>query len=168
MLKLLLLSTLVLSLQAEPTLQQLEDLSPNQKYILNETFKKAKEFGLEYSMTAIAWQESNFGNHIMAINSSTIDCGVFMINSNNLGSNNWKRSRVCERLIKDYDFSFATALQHLKYWQNYWKSKGVQKVWSHTIASYNKGFNYEYGTKYLSEIKERIRILKKFFKKDNR
>ena len=130
------------------------------------TFNKAKEFDLEYTMTAIVWQESQFGKY--QLNLDDPSCGVFhimpkyLIKRTSLKDTSWNRSRLCERLINDYDFSFAAALLELKYWQNYWRSKHVKMVWSHMVGSYNGGYipNWQY----VEEIKNKIRLLKTMLK----
>jgi len=161
--KVLISLLIALSLQASSIhslVNELHNLSYSQKVTLAKTFLKAKPFDYQYTMTAIAWQESKFGK--FKINLMDPSCGIFHIMPRYLSDSKWKQSRICERLILDYDFSFSTALQQIKYWENYWKSKRVQKVWSHTVMSYNAG----YGTskKYLNEIKKKIRALKIFVK----
>ena len=142
----------------------IRNLNPQQKTIMDKTFTKAKSFDYEYTLTAIAWHESYFGKY--PLNLADPSAGVFhnslttVLNRNNLTQSDWSRSRVAERLITDYDFSFSQALAELKYWENYWKDKGVDRVWSHTVASYNAGFNIKNGQSYLRAIKEKIRILK--------
>jgi len=56
----------------------------------------------------------------------------------------------------------------VKYWQNYWKSKQVPRNWSHMISSYNGGFKATLDNNYLKLIKQKIRILKMYMKKENK
>ena len=116
-------------------------------------------------MVAITWLESNLG--LQKINLGDVSCGnqhillSSLIHRTGIKDNSWNRSRLCERLIADDDFSLTAALAEMKYWQNYWTSKGVSKVWSHAVASYNGGFNINITTnKYLKAIKYKIRLLK--------
>ena len=141
-------------------------LSQNQLVLASNIYTKGEQFNLGYTLTAIAWEESQLGKY--KINLSDPSCGIFhimprsLIKRTELKNNKWNRSRLCERLISDDDFSFSAALLELKYWQNYWKSKGVSKVWSHMVASYNGGFRINIKTNvYLKRIKNKILKLKK-------
>ncbi len=146
--------------------QQLKHLSNKQRIVMSKVFIKAKKFNLEYTMTAIAWNESDFNK--FQLNLSDPSCGLFhimpssLVKRTNLKDNSWNRSRLCERLMEDNDFSFSAALLELKYWQNYWKSRGVSRIWSHTVSSYNGGFTGN--AIYLNKIKAKIKALKKYFK----
>ena len=138
-----------------------KNLSNNQKATLMRTFYNGKSFDYGYTMAAIAWQESHFGKYLINLNDPS--CGVFHVMPKYVGNrknSKWTQSRICERLITDYKFSFSSALERLKYFENYWKSKGVKRVWSHTVSSYNQGFNYRKNSEYLKAIKEKIRFLK--------
>ena len=161
--------SLNISLSAKSTNSNLEieykNLSNNQKATLIRTFYNGKSFDYGYTMAAIAWQESHFGKYLINLNDPS--CGVFHVMPKYVGNrknSKWTQSRICERLITDYKFSFSSALERLKYFENYWKSKGVKRVWSHTVSSYNQGFNYRKNSEYLKAIKEKIRFLKKKIK----
>ena len=132
-------------------------LDASQIALAKKIYAKAKQFNLGYTMTAIAWQESQLGKY--NINLADPSCGVFHITPRYVVKGKWKQSRMCERLIKDFDFSFSVALERFKYFENYWKSKGVSRVWSHAVGSYNGGFKPN--EKYTEEIRKKIRILKR-------
>ena len=143
--------------------KHLNNLSWDQSQVLAKTKHKGDEFDYGLTLSAIAWQESNFGK--WKINLMDPSCGVFHIMPKFMDTSKWRQSRLCERLISDYDFSFSTALQQLKYWENYWRSKHVSRVWSHTVCSYNSGFRFNSNSQYLHDIKIRIRALKIYFNK---
>ena len=159
--KLILFILISLALHANP----LDKLDINQQIIMSKVFEKGKQFDLEFSLTAIVWQESQFGKYKIDLNDPS--CGIFhimprsLIHRVDMDNNSWNRSRLCERLISDDDFSFSAALLELKYWQNYWKSKHVKRVWSHMISSYNGG--YKGNKQYLKEIKQKIEMLKEYY-----
>jgi hypothetical protein len=88
----------------------------------------------------------------------------YLIKRTDLANTKWNRSRLCERLITDIDFSLAAAILELKYWENYWKSRNVTNVWRHTVASYNGGFKAKPTSKYVADIKKRIQALRTYFK----
>lgn len=158
------------TLKIRKLVRELQHLNPNQKKVLQKTFLKGTSFDYEYTLTAIAWQESNFNKYTINLNDPS--CGVFhimpkyLIQHIDMEDTSWNQSRLCERLIKDYDFSFSAALFYLKYWENYWKAKKVSKVWSHTVGSYNGGFHPN--KKYIKEIRWKIRALKIYFKNQRR
>jgi len=133
--------------------------------VLYKTFNKAKEFNLQYTMSAIALQESNLGS--VLINVGSHDCGVFQVNVDTLSNNKWKRNKLCTRLIKDYDFSFSIALNRFKYFYNYYISKGYSKniAWKYAIESYHSGFNRTKGITYYKKIINNIRLIRSFIYK---
>jgi len=163
--KILILTLIALSLNAT----SLKSLSYQQKEILQYVYSRAKEFNLQLTMTAIAWQESQFGKYELDLQDPS--CGCFHVMPAllavkvGLDNNNWNRSRLCEKLIEDKDFSFSAALLELKYWQNYWRAQHVKRVWSHMVASYNGGYNINIKTNtYLKHIKHKIRLLRAYLK----
>ncbi len=164
--KLVIILAIVVSVQARETvstlLNELHHLTWQQTQILAKTKYKGDEFNLGYSLCAIAWKESDFGK--WKINLMDPSCGIFHAMPKFMTDNKWNQSRLCERLITDYDFSFSTALQQLKYWENYWRSKHVHRVWSHTICSYNTGYRFNPESSYLQSIKLRVRALQLYFK----
>jgi len=140
----------------------LNNLSKSQYKIFYKTWTKAKQFNLQYTLTAIAWQESDFGKY--KLNLSDPSCGVFHIGVVTLTKNRWKQARLCERLIKDYDFSFSIALGRFKYFYNYWRSKGYSRQisWKRAICSYNAGFNWKNGIIYYKSVVKKIKYIKHF------
>ncbi len=165
---LLLLGTLLFGASDKQLLNDLHNLSHDQHIVLLKTFKKGDVFDYGYSLTAIGWEESNLGKY--KVNLGDPSFGYFnsllttVLARNNMEDSDWSRSRIAERLMADYDFSFSQAIAELKYWENYWTSKGVPKVWSHTIRSYNAGFKHMKGEKYRKNIVQKIRVLRKYFK----
>jgi len=150
---------------------KLNKLNMSQYRILISTFSKAHPFDLQYTMTAIAWHESTFGRN--PINLSDPSFGVFhnlitsVVSRTGTKDTAWNRSRVAERLLLDFDFSFSQSLAELKYWDNYWKSKKVPKTWSKMVMSYNAGHKYQNGEAYLKAIKDKIKALRSYTQDHN-
>jgi len=161
--KLLIFLLIIAGIQANSLEKELQNLSYKQKQVLIKTLYKGKEFNYGWTLAAIAWQESKFGKYL--INLQDPSCGVFHVMPKYISDNKWKQSRICERLIKDFDFSFSQALAKLKYWENYHKSKKHYPVWKHTIMSYNGGFKGN--DKYYKTIVLKIKALKHYIKKIN-
>jgi len=161
----LILVFIVTSLLAnvDTSLHELQTLSPTQKQIMLKTFSKGKKYDLEYTLTAICWEESQFGKYL--VNISDPSFGYFHNSIKTIQhryrSNNWNTSRLAERLIFDFDFGFEQALIELKFWQNVYKDKPLS--WSNTVKSYNAGFNNINGVRYLEQIKIKIKALRKYF-----
>lgn len=120
---------------------------------------------LGLTLTAIAEIESTYGKYTLNLDDPS--CGVFhvmpksLIHRVDMKNTGWNRSRLCERLITDIDFSASAAILELKYWQNYWESKNVKRVWSHMVASYNGGFKATLSSPYLLKVRNVIKKLKK-------
>jgi len=139
-------------------------LSKEQKDVARFVYEKGKPFDLGYTLVAIAWQESKLGKY--PINLSDPSCGImhvmprFLIKRTKMKDTLWNRSRLCERLISDKSFSIAAAILELKYWQNYWKSRKVNRVWSHMVASYNQGFACDINSEYVKSIRKYIKRLR--------
>jgi hypothetical protein len=167
--KLTLFFLIFTSLFSSPLVNELKHLSPQQKSVMYYVFFKTKKFNLGYTMTAIAWQESKFGKYL--INLSDPSCGIMHIMPKYKVDTKWEQSRMCERLIKDKDFSIATALSIFKFWYNYYRSKGYSKnlSWRKAIISYNAGYNTDskQGKLYLKQILLKIQALKQYFRKQN-
>lgn len=149
-------------------LKHLKSLSKQQLEILHQTWNYAKLYDLQYTMTAIVWQESDFGKYL--INLQDPSCGYFhkllpeYAKELGLRPNNWNMSRVCQSLL-NYDTSFMVALQTLTKKKNYCKiTYGYTggRLWKCMVTRYNGG-----GRKarvYYKNIVNKIKALKIFMK----
>jgi len=157
--------------------KELDNFTYEQKELMlriyMETFKSDKA----YTLMSIAWKESTMGKFNMNINDGSnfhfkgsYGCFHNLLNSvvkRERKTTYWSASRIAEKLVTDYSYSLDQAVLELKYWDNYWRRKGVGKVWSHTVGSYNAGFksiNSEQGEKYAKDILTRVRVLQEYFK----
>jgi len=140
--------------------------SHKQIKLVRHTYKIGSEFNLGLTMSAILLKESNAGKYTITINRNSIDCGIFMINSKTLANNHWNQSRICERLLKDKDFSISIAIKRFKYFYNYYKSKGDSNgiAWKKAVMSYHSGWRYKLGKQYYKDIVKNIKIVRKLIK----
>ena len=149
--------------------KELNHLSLKQIKTMLKVYSKAKPFDLSLTMVCISWQESQFGKYMM--NLSDPSFGNFHNNINSVlkrhdySINNWNKSRVAQRLMEDFDFSFTEALSELQYWKSYWKSKGTKEQWVHYVRSYNTGYRWSENEHYIDNIIIRMRVLRKFISK---
>ena len=157
---------------------KLEKLNYTQRGILFSSYSYGMEYGFEYAFTAIAWHESNFGVYMFDLHDGYKyeyigSYGPYHVLLNNVmvtkkNASHWLASRVAERLCYDITYSQQQAMNVLLYFQQYWRSKGVSKVYSKTLASYNAGFvsmDSSVGKAYRDEIILRTKALKIFFSK---
>lgn len=151
-------------------------LTYKQKEVLVSSYLAGKPFGFEYTLTAIAWRESVFGK--FKVNLADGRKGSFGIYHCLLDSalkrlgrrGSWADSRVAEKLIFDRKFAQRMAIAELQYWDRYWTGKGVSRVWSHVVGSYNAGFHSykcEQGLDYVEDIRYRIKALKIYLRNTN-
>lgn len=132
---------------------------------------------LPYTLLSIAWKESSMCKYNMNINDGgnytfkgSYGCFHNLLNTvvKRAGKTTyWSASRIAERLVTDRNYSLSEAIVELKYWDNYWRNKGVDRVWSHTVGSYNAGFKSiksKEGARYAKDILIRIKVLQEYFK----
>jgi len=147
---------------------EITHLSLNQYKVLLKTYAKAKPFDKSLTMCAIAWEESQFGK--FPVNLSDPSFGVFHNNLNSVmrrhhyKNTKWKRSRVAEALLLDYDFAFSESLSELELWQSYWKRRNVHDKWINMVRSYNTGSSWTSKERYIDRIILRVRVLKRYIK----
>lgn len=141
-----------ISLLGDTLKQELDNISFKQKITLAKAYIRGEPYGLEYSLCAIAWQESKAGKWL--INISDPSFGVFHIKPK---GDTWAKSREAEKLL-DFDYSATKAIELLLYWKKYHKGD-----WKKMIKSYNAGFNYDSQSAktYLGAIQKYVRVLKK-------
>lgn len=125
------------------------------------SYKYGLSNNLEWTLAAIAWQESQGGKY--KIGTLSNDYGLCQININthlrDINKENTPRniSKYATKLIEDDKYNLKWATHTLLYWKNYHKNN-----WLKTWGSYNGGFKPN--MKYANQIKLRIMALKKHFK----
>ncbi len=143
----ILLSLLAFPLFSGECLPDLKKMSPSQKSVFWYSYQRGKLFGYGETMAAIAWQESCLGKWKINLGDGRYGSfGAFhnlaesVLRRRGVKINEWTASRIAEKLITDIDFSFLEAMSEIKFWEKYWKSKGVKNVYERTVGSYNGRF----------------------------
>jgi len=155
------LSLFLFSIANAQNLQyQFNHLSEAQIQVL----KKSCQFGIKdnlcYSLSAIAWQESNLG--VWIVNFQDKGGGWFGVKVSSairrlvpkMRMTKFNINRVGSWLINNPSFSAKLAIAELKYWLRYWHGN-YYKAW----GSYNGG--YRWNRRYARAIAKKVRFLKK-------
>lgn len=136
-------------------------LSQKDMETLKQIKKEGEQYGLSYSLMAIAIKESSLGRYLVNVDSR--DYGIYQANiksvirRHNVKDTSWNRNKFAMKLISDFRFATKNAIAELNYWKkihnNDWK-----KVW----GSYNGGWKYNSKTakEYSRQIASIIRQLK--------
>lgn len=154
---------------------ELTKLTQQQKYIMYESYILGAEHDLGYTLAAIAWKESKFGLWIINLaDGKHGSFGVYhillesaMFRNGVSDSSSWYKSRLAEKLMIDLNFAANEALSELLYWKKKWSR--LDRVWSRTVASYNRGnasINSNSGREYAKDILLRTKVIKKYFEKN--
>ncbi len=160
--KLITLLLLITSLYANKLDNHLLTISPEQATVLMDTYERSKSYNLKWTMTAIAWQESDFGKNM--IGRTTPDYGTFQININTFKARYRKEvsdgkltdAQIIEMLVSDYELNYTASIEEIKFWQNV-HGDDYEKIW----ASYNGG--WKGNPRYARAIKYKIQALKRYF-----
>ncbi len=136
-------------------------MSPSQIETLHWSFNTGKLYDLEYSLTAIAWKESNAGQiPINLYDGNWGSCGIFHNNLRTVIKNEnpskYYRNKICAELIKNPEYSLVEAIKVLRHFQNVYKNNWT-KIW----AGYNGGYSQSKSAKfYARDIYYRTQALK--------
>ena len=140
-----------------------KDLTLKQQNLLINVYLRAKKYNLKYTLTAIAWKESNAG--AIPVNVFDPSCGVFHNNLkvvgksvNNFIPSKYNYNKLCNKLITDTEFSMDQAVRVIRYFQKYYHNNWM-KIW----GAYNGGFHPN--KKYAKDIWYRIKAIKYVTKK---
>lgn len=133
----------------------------NQKRILSHAYAYGKPYDLEYSMAAIAWEESSAGE--ILLNYKDPAAGIYQnyaataLKRENRKVNHANKSAILLELATDEIKSTAHGISELLHWAN------TRKNWKDVWASYNSGKNYKERVpkEYAERIHGRIKQLKK-------
>jgi len=133
----------------------------NQKRILSHAYAYGKPYGLEYSMPAIAWEESSAGE--ILLNYKDPAAGIYQsyavtaLKRENRKVNHANKSAILLELATDEIKSTAHGLSELLHWTN------TRNSWKDVWASYNGGKDYKERVpkEYAERIHNRIKQLKK-------
>lgn len=151
--------------------KSLYKLTAPQLKVMLYAYKAGQPYDLGYTMAAIAWRESNFGQWPMNIHDGKWGSfGVFHILMESAASRNklttdWERSRFAEQLVFDIKVCADEAIAELTYWQR--KFRNSPEPWKSMVAGYNAGhkaLNSSAGRDYVNDIVIRVKALNKYFK----
>lgn len=140
-------------------------LTLKQQKFLFEIHKMSMDTKYEWTLVAIAWQETLAGEALINVfdgGMGNASCGPYhnMLSSVFRRHKEWvptkfNVNRVCSKLITDWRFSTKEAVAELDYWYKV-RNGNWLKIW----ASYNAG-TPKNGMKYAYKIRHKIRVLRK-------
>ena len=112
------------------------DLSSEQRYRLQWAYSYGEQYDLGWTMSAIAWHESNAGQN--KINTKSNDYGVFQVNLITATdimviSGYWNKQALITKMVVDDEFNAYLALHVLQHFQK------TRKSWKSVVRSYNEG-----------------------------
>ena len=149
--------------------KDLENISPEQRAVLNQIAKLASGFDLSYTAAAIAWQESNLGKY--PVNLTDPSCGVFhklvvpYLKARERKVTSFTKNQACSELISDLELSTSIMIEDLEYWKLSHKRRGAaaNELLNLAIRSYNAGYKYKSNDakNYEKSVKARIKALQK-------
>jgi len=182
--KLFLIMVMVVSLYSNDTVdtwyKYLENMDMEQTTTLLYTYSKSAESGYGFTLAAIALNESYLGKDKFNIHDGMQykyvgSYGPYHALLNTVMKRHGYKSyytanKIIDKLVHDREYARNEAMTELLYWKSYWEHKGVNRIWSHTVGSYNAGFrsiDSKYGREYRDRILVRIKAIKKYFKVHN-
>lgn len=155
-----------ISLTGNPMDGQYHLLTATQKTVLQKAYNYGKEYNLGYTLAAIAWQESFVGDRIVPINLDDPSAGLWHKNVNtalaehpDTPQNGLQLNMMAEKLINDVEFAASLAIADLEHWKVI-RNGDWMDIW----ASYNAGkyFKSNLGQRYAHNIRNKIRVLKRY------
>lgn len=154
------LLTLWLLLAIQPvsanSCRSISALQQEQLEVLQFSYQRGEEFGLGYTLAAIAWVESQAG--LYPINIDDPSFGVYQVNIHTAIRRSDMKDTVLNRnllatQLLEIDTGADYALQELLFWQDY------RSNWRDVISSYNAGWNMENGRGYMVKVIDKVRLL---------
>lgn len=155
------------NLKANSLDNELKNLSYEKREVLFKIYEDGKKFDLQWTLTAIAWQESSFGKYL--VNPNSQDYGIFQINLRiyknrykyEIEQANVNDNILIKMLTQHYGIGLTAAIAELQFWK---EVRGDHR-WNQIWASYNDGnIISKKGVKYSQMIAKKIRALKKYIK----
>jgi len=133
-------------------------LTKNQYEIMLLTYNSAKCYNLQWTATAIVWQESMFGKY--KINLADPSCGYFhqllpeYVSKLGVRANSWNMSRACEQLLF-FDTSFSVFIDKFREKEQQCAIKGYRGAgkWRCAVIRYNGAGKIEYYKNIVNKIK---------------
>lgn len=144
------------------SLKELHNLTPKQAEVMKMTMEYGKQHNLSYTLTAIAWKESNFGKYLVGW--TTPDYGIFQNNyytyknrfKKRINQAGLTKSQVIKMLTHSFYIGAEAAVAELKFWRK-------SRDWRHSVESYNDGTRISAkGKAYGADIAKRVRLLQQY------
>ena len=126
---------------------------------MKKIWKYAKIYNLQWTATAIAWQESHFGKELH--NLADPSCGIFhqllpeLAERYKIPANMWNQSRLCDDLM-NFDYAFKTFIDTFHIKENICYNKGYtspSQNWICAVKAYNTYGNWYYYKNIVNKIK---------------
>lgn len=169
-----LISLLIISLNlfgdiisVEDNIKELKSMNHVQRSNLVMSFQVGKKEGFGETLSAICWQESKAGQYLVNLSDPSFGLYHNLISTvlSRLGvkNNEYYRNKYANLLIEDRNFASSMAIEELKFWHGYHKSKkGNKSIWELTIRSYNAGHNHliTEADEYYINIQNKIKALR--------
>lgn len=148
--------------------RQLQQLTSEQKKVLNYTIEQGKKHNLGYLLAAIAWKESNLGLWPMNLDDGKYGSYSiyhiqldYYLKREGIKNTSWNRSRHAEVLLLDIDRATEAVISIIELWKRTHKTASVtDKV----IKSYNAGYNVKStaAINYHNDIQKRIDAITRY------
>lgn len=158
--------------QVDQYYRDLFKLSSQQLKTLYKIWKLANVQGYGYTLSAMAWKESNLG--LWKFNLSDGPHGSFgyfhirldIISNIKEKTSDWDKSRLADKLMSNLEYNVDEAIGLIKMWKKYHKDRKSKNILYSALASYNGGFKYnsKKAKEYASDIYLRMDALEMFFK----
>lgn len=154
-------------------LAELELLDNSKIELMMKMYVAGYKYDLGYSLIAVAWKESYFGNYLINLSDGAHGSfGLYHIRVDIAAARNklktdWEISRYAEKLISDFNISTSEAITNLLYWRDYFKDSDTP--FQNMFSGYNgggKGNQIAKSINYGEDALLRIKAIQRFFKKN--
>lgn len=130
----------------------------NQKKVLKASYILGSEYGLGYSLAAIAWKESLAGEYLVNVNDPSFGVHHILIGTaaKRAQVKGMDINKLAMSIMGDIKVSSSFAVQELLFWKS--ELDDEEKTWNNIWAAYNGGYRYakKIPQEYSKDIKRKI------------